>query len=74
MDLVYASTPSISRENEFISYSIIYSIDEGKTWSLEEPVFTAVGEYKIYSIYTYTVSGSGNESVFIAIQNINVVE
>ena len=74
IDEVYATTPSISRENEFTSYSIIYSIDEGKTWTKEEPIFTSVGEYKVYSIYTYTVSGSGNENVLLSIQNIKVVE
>ena len=80
IDTVYASRIIYSIENITDDFSILYSIDEGKTWTDETPVFTEVGEYKIYSIYKYSnheeysLYYEDSSAIIIAIQNIIITE
>lgn len=80
LSTIYASRIIFSIESIADEYDVLYSIDEGKTWSDEIPSFSEVGEYKVYSIYTYEYVGdsynttSQDSAVIIAIQNITVTE
>lgn len=70
IDEYFASEISISSEDDY-NHDIIYSIDNGLTWTNEIPSFTSVGEYTVYSIYSYTPSTTTN--YLIAIQHITIV-
>lgn len=76
VDRVYASRIAFSLEDVAYDYEILYSTDEGETWSEDAPVFTAAGQYKVYSIYSieygYDVSGEPIKYTIVAIQNITV--
>ena len=79
-----------SNSSRFIEYNMYYSIDGGKTWTSDTPVFTEVGEYQIYMIYDFRDTNADNldnpdvsitsyglsqdDNYIIAIQNIKVIK
>ncbi len=76
---VYASRIVYSAEDQGAYYDVLYSIDEGATWTDETPVFNEAGEYKVYIIYTSTIEYESlvtetSELVIVAIQNITITE
>ncbi len=77
VDRVYASRIVTTIEDNGGEYELLYSYDEGKTWVDESPVFTEVGQYKVYSIYKGSYSYY-EEHIFdmtvVSIQNITITE
>ncbi len=79
LDTLYASRIIFSIESLTDEYDVLYSIDEGATWSDDIPSFSEVGEYKVYSIYKYYYDNEyylndEMNAVIVAIQNITITE
>ncbi len=78
VDRVYASRIVYSTEDMDADYTVLYSIDEGATWTEETPVFTQAGEYKVYIIYTTTYESESaiitSDLTIVAVQNITITE
>ena len=69
-------TPIIFTVEEITTPEVEYSLDEGKTWTTEEPVLTEVGTYKIYIRYHFNtvLLSKSIDSNLVAIQNITITE
>lgn len=69
-------TPICFTIDELTSPTIEYSVDNGKTWTTEEPVLTEVGTYKIYIRYYFNalLILKMIDSNLVAIQNITITE